>query len=161
MFGLTLACDHSTRNLIDFGKEPLKSSVKTSVKNKDNTTKIESRIQQRLLQLRKEYLISKQVYKAIRPTGSQRLHMYGFPKIHKKDVPLRPILSMTGSAQHQLAKWLTSLLQPVLQNLSSNCLSDSFTFVKEVRKFTFSPSSVFLVLLIFPVSSLMFRLLKP
>ena len=78
--------------------------------------------------------------------------MYGLPKIHKKDVPLRPILSMTGSAQHQLAKWLTSLLQPVLQNLSSNCLSDSFTFVKEVRKFTFSPSSVFLCS--FDISSL-------
>ena len=53
---------------------------------------------------------------------------------------LRLILSMTRLAQHQLAKWLTSLLQPFLQNL----FSDSFTFVKEVRKFTFSPSSVFL-----------------
>ena len=114
------------------------------VTNKDNTAKIESRIQRRLLQLRKECLISKQVYEAIRPTGSQRPRMYGLPKIHKKDVPLRPILSMTGSAQHQLAKWLTSLLQSVLQNLSSNCVSDSFTFIKEVRKFTFSPSSVFL-----------------
>ena len=51
---------------------------------------------------------------------------------------------MTGSAQYQLAKWLTSLLQPVFQNLSPNYGSDSFTFVKKVRKFTFSPSSVFL-----------------
>ena len=59
---------------------------------------------------------------------------------------------MTGSAQHQLAKWLTSLLQPVLQNLSSNYVSDFFTFVKEVRKFTFSPSSVFLCS--FDISSL-------
>ena len=57
------------------------------VTNKDNTAKIESRIQQRLLQLRKEYLISKQVYEAIRPTGSQRQRIYGLPKIHKKDVP--------------------------------------------------------------------------
>ena len=121
------------------------------VTNKDNTARIESRIQRRLLQLRKEYLISKQVYEAIRRTGSQRPRMYGLPKIHKKDVPLRPILSMTGSAQHQLAKWLTSLLQPVLQNLFSNCVSDSFTFVKEVRKFTFS-SSVFLCS--FDISSL-------
>ena len=115
------------------------------VTNKDDTAKIELRIQRRLLQLRKECLISKQVYEAIRPTSSQRPRMYtcSLPKIHKKDVPLRRILSMTGSAQHQLAKWLTSLLQTVLQNLSSNCVSDSFTFVKEVRKFTFSFSSVF------------------
>ena len=122
------------------------------VTNKDNTAKIESRIQRQLLQVRKECLISKQVYEAIRPTGSQRPRMYGLPKIHKKDVPLRPILSMTGLAQHQLAKWLTSLLQPVLQNLSSNCVSDSFTFEKKVRKFTFSPSTVFLCS--FDISSL-------
>ena len=38
------------------------------VTNKDNTTKIESRIQRRLLQLRKESLIFKQEYEAIRPT---------------------------------------------------------------------------------------------
>ena len=122
------------------------------VTNKDNTAKIESGTQRRLLQLRKECLISKQVYEAIRPTGSQRPRMHGLPKIHKKDVPLRPILSMTRSAQHQLAKWLTSLLQLVLQNLSSNCVSDSFTFVKKVRKFTFSPPSVFLCS--FDISSL-------
>ena len=74
------------------------------VTNKDNTAKIESRIQRRLLQLRKECFIFKQVYEAIRPTGSQQSRMYGLTKIHKRDVPLRPILSMTGSAQHQLAK---------------------------------------------------------
>ena len=39
--------------------------------------------------------------------------MYGLPKIHKQDVPLPSILSMTGSAQHQLAQWLTSVIDPV------------------------------------------------
>ena len=120
--------------------------------NNDNTARIESKIQRRLLQLKKESLISQSVYEAIRPTGSQRPRMYGLPKVHKKDVPLRPILSMTGSSQHQLAKWLTSLLQPVLLNLSSNCILDSFTFVNEVKNFTFSPSSVFLCS--FDISSL-------
>ena len=78
--------------------------------------------------------------------------MCGLSKIHKKDVLLHSILSTTGSARHQLAKWLTSLLQPVLQKLSPNCVSDSFTFVKKVRKFTFSSSSVFLCS--FDISSL-------
>ena len=58
---------------------------------------------------------------------------------------------MTGSVQHELAKWLTCLLQQVLQDLSANCVSDSFTLV-EVRNFTFSPSSVFLCS--FDISSL-------
>ena len=68
---------------------------------------------------------------------------------------------MTGSPQHQLAKWLTSLLQPVLQNLSSNCVSDFFTFVKEVKNLPFLLSLSFFVVLTFPVSSPMFHLLKP
>ena len=82
----------------------------------DNTTKIESQIQRRLLELKKKKnLIPARVYKAIRPTGSQRPRMYDLPKTHKKVVPLRLILSMTGSAQHQLEKWLTFPLDPVLQ----------------------------------------------
>ena len=135
------------------------SVIKSLLLTGDNTAKIELWIQQRLIQLRKESLISKQVHKAIRPTSSQRPRMYALPKIYKKEVPLRPILSMTGLAQIQLAKWLTSLLQPVLQILSSNCVSNSFTFVKEVRKFTFSPSSVFICS--FDILSPMFRFLKP
>jgi len=39
---------------------------------------------------------------------------------------------MTGSAQHELAKWLTCLLQPVLQDLSANRVSDSLTFVEVI-----------------------------
>ena len=79
------------------------------------TAKIELQIQRRLLELKKKNLILVRVYEAIRPMGSQRPRMYGLPKTHKNDVPLSPILSMTGSVQHQLAKWLTSVFNPVLQ----------------------------------------------
>ena len=58
----------------------------------------------------------------IRPTGLQRPRMHGLPKIHKQDVPLRSILSMTGSAQHQLAQWLTSVIDPVLSLYSTYCI---------------------------------------
>ena len=68
---------------------------------KDNTSNIESRIQRRLLQLPKNDLLPANLYDLIRPTGSQRPRMYGLSKTPKKDVPLRPTLSMTGSAQHQ------------------------------------------------------------
>ena len=42
-------------------------------------------------------------------------------------MPLRPILSLTGSAQHELAKYFCFLLQPVLTFYSSNCTRDFFT----------------------------------
>ena len=57
----------------------------------DNTAKIKAHIQRRLLQLKKEGLLPSKIYSRIRPTGSQRPRVYGFPKIHKQDVPLRPI----------------------------------------------------------------------
>ena len=81
---------------------------------KDNTSKIESLIQRRLLQLHKDDLLPANLYDLIRSTGSQRPRMYDLPKTHKKDLPLQPILSMIGSAQHQLAKYLSPLLEPVL-----------------------------------------------
>ena len=62
--------------------------------------------------------------------------MYGLPKVHKPNpIPLRPILSMVGSAQHEMARWLTKVLQPVLQQYSSHLIKDSFEFVNTLREF--------------------------
>ena len=67
------------------------------------------------------------------PLGSVRPRMYGLPKIHKPDVPLRPILSMRGSAQYDLSKWLCELLKPVEKYYGGRCVKDSFKFSEAVR----------------------------
>ena len=103
------------------------------VPSNDNSASIESRLQKRLLDLVKADFMPKWIYDAIRPTGSQNPPMYGFPKTHKEDTPLRPILSMTGTSHHELGKWLAGLLQPVLEQFSSHCTSDSFTFAKPCK----------------------------
>ena len=59
---------------------------------------------------------------------------------------------MTSSAQHQLAKYLSSLLQPVLSLYSSNCILDSFTVADIIKSSKLDPSSVFLCS--FDISSL-------
>ena len=59
---------------------------------------------------------------------------------------------MTGSAQHQLAKYLSSLLEPILTLYSSNCIRDSFTFADIIKTSNLDPSSVFLCS--FDISSL-------
>ena len=96
----------------------------------DNTAKVESKIQRQLLQLKKDGLLPPSVYKAIRPTGSQVPRLYGLLKTHKEDLPIRPILFMIGSAQQFLAKWLTSILDPVLLLYSTNYIQNSFTFAE-------------------------------
>lgn len=70
--------------------------------------------------------------------------MYGLPKVHKNNVPVRPILSMTGSAQHKLAKWLNTVLEPVRLLYSKHCLRDSFSFVQQIQSFDHQSKPVFL-----------------
>ena len=60
----------------------------------DDTYKIEAAIQQRLLSFKKNNKISDIDYNAIHPSGSYRPRLYGLPKVHKLNVPLRPILSI-------------------------------------------------------------------
>ena len=50
---------------------------------------------------------------------------------------------MTGLAQHQLAQWLTSVIDSVLSLNFTHCISNSFTFADKVKTFNF-PQSVFL-----------------
>ena len=115
-----------------------------SVNENDNIARIEGSIQRRLLALTKENMQAKSVYKHIRPSGSQRPRMYGISKTHKKDVPLRPILSMVSLAQHELAKFLSAILQPVLDLYCSNCTKDSFSFGQKVQQLEFNPDNSFL-----------------
>ena len=70
--------------------------------------------------------------------------MYGLPKIYKRNAPCRPILSMIGSAQHELAKFLAALLQPVLNRYSINCIQDSFIFTERIQKLNVNPNKCFL-----------------
>ena len=101
----------------------------------DNTASIKSRLHKRLLDLVQADFTPKWINDAIRPTGSQRPRMYGLPKTHKEGTPLRPMLSMTGSSHHELGKWLAGLLQPVLKQFSSHCISVLFTFAKSMQNF--------------------------
>lgn len=75
------------------------------------------------------------VYNLIRPAGSQHSPMYNLPGVHKEVTPLRAILSMMGSIQHELAKWLNELLQPY-SDLFSTCVPDSFGFSSFIRNST-------------------------
>ena len=49
-------------------------------------------------------------------------------------MPCHPILLMIGSAQHELAKFLATLFQPVLELYSTNCINDSFSFAKMIQQ---------------------------
>ena len=59
------------------------------------------KFQKFLARLEKPRAINPEVYHGIRPTAT--LTFYGLPKTHKDNSPLRPILSSTGSYNHECA----------------------------------------------------------
>ena len=63
----------------------------------------------------------------LRTVGSQPAKLYGLPKVHKKDISMRPVLSMVNTAQYTIAKYLDHLLKPLL--FSKYECKDSFEFV--------------------------------
>ena len=78
--------------------------------------------------------ISPLSFDSLKSIGSVRPRLYKLPKLHKHDLPLRPILSMIRSPQHKIEKYLNVLLEPVLQYFSRYIVKDHFTFVKDIKK---------------------------
>ncbi len=86
---------------------------------KDPTKKFERVTHQKLLDLMKIGELDKELYKKLNPTNSCLSCMYRLPKIHKDNVPLRPIISIIGSATYDLAKYLAKIISPLVGQTSS------------------------------------------
>ncbi|CAH8503985.1 unnamed protein product [Schistosoma curassoni] len=85
-------------------------------------------------ELLKKKMIDNSTYNDLKPRGSRLPHMYGLPKVHKHDVPLRPILSMINSPYHKVARWLAEKLEPVRRRFATYKLRDSFQFADRLNR---------------------------
>ena len=57
--------------------------------------------------------------------------MYGLPKIHKNNCPLRPIISAVGTYNYKLAKFLVEILSPLVRD-NEHILKGTFDYVNKV-----------------------------
>ena len=120
--------------LDDITNLPQFEKVLPKRKNEKNPTmKEEELIVDELKTLLKENKIKEKFFDDIKPTGSQPPRLYGLAKIHKQSVPLRPVLSMPGSAYYkigkQVADWL-SVVEECQINTSSQSISQSLKDIK-------------------------------
>ena len=76
------------------------------------------------------------VYHDITPSGSQPGKLYGLCKVHKAGNPLRPVISMIGTAEYNLAKYLDKFIKPNI-NVSYSVDSTS-AFMDGIQDFKFS-----------------------
>ena len=99
----------------------------------DNILKIEKKINAVFKRLVSSEELSQAIVDDLKPVGSMRPRLYGLPKLHKPDKPLRPILSMINSPQHGLAKFLNIMLEPVITYFSKFVVKDSFVVIQKIR----------------------------
>ncbi|XP_048001897.1 uncharacterized protein LOC125238587 [Leguminivora glycinivorella] len=67
--------------------------------------------------------------------------LYGLPKVHKTNVPLRPIVSQISSPTYDLAKHVGSVLQPLVGGTSS-FVKDSRHFIDILKEVTLEPDEI-------------------
>jgi hypothetical protein len=77
---------------------------------KDPAAEVERKVQ-KLLSKHKTVLPT-DVKHNLTPYHSKRPHLYGCPKVHKPNIPLRPIVSSIGSLCYALAGFLHKILSP-------------------------------------------------
>ena len=76
-------------------------------------------------------IILKDLVKNFYICGSQPAKLYGLPKVHKDNMPMRPVISTSGSATNKIAKLLDKLLKPLIPP-RFEC-KDTFEFVEKMN----------------------------
>ena len=77
------------------------------------TPALQRKLNNRLLTLKKTDKIDFRRYNRLRCSVPQPPKLYGLSKLHKPDIPIRPIVSFCGSPTCQLSKYLTNLPKPL------------------------------------------------
>ena len=96
------------------------------------TTRIEKQLSEAINSLYRKELISDSTFKRLNLQHSYPPQMYGLPKRHKENIPMRPIVAAIGSPTHELAKELTPILDGVL-NTDKLVRTPSCVFISLVQ----------------------------
>ena len=90
--------------------------------------KLQKGLNAKLLELKKRDLLSYNRYHRLRCSAQQLPKLYGLPKLHKPQTPMRPIVSFCESPTYQLSKHLAKTLKPLTgasdHKLNLNGVSD-------------------------------------
>ena len=101
--------------------------------------KYELKINDFLRKLKSNKTIDNLTYKSLYCSGTSLGTMYGLPKIHKENAPLRPILAAYNSPSYRIAKFLVPLLKPLTTNHYT--IKNSYDFQKSISNITLPQNS--------------------
>ncbi|NSX83481.1 hypothetical protein GOM44_03685, partial [Wolbachia endosymbiont of Atemnus politus] len=67
--------------------------------------------------------------------------IYGLPKIHKENIPIRPIVAYTNSPLYTLSKWLSNILSPI-QKFLNHVTTSSTDALEKIKQISISSETL-------------------
>ncbi|XP_072041390.1 uncharacterized protein [Amphiura filiformis] len=103
--------------------------------DKDPTQQYKTELKGILKDLKGESAIDQSLYYKLSPTACDKPKLYGLPKIHKKDAPLRPIVSSIGSVTNDIARFVADIISPLVGKSEHHVQNtqDSVDLVKDLH----------------------------
>ncbi len=99
---------------------------------RDPSKKLQRKLNDKLFQLHQANILNKPLYSRLSCSVAQTPKIYGLPKIHKENTPLRPIVSFCSSPTYELSKYLAKILKPLTEQ-SNHRLVNSETFITRMK----------------------------
>ena len=129
--GVALIIMHK-KDYIQKAEELLNTNTYKKI-TEDPTNKHKNRLVNILKNIKSEGGLSEETYKKLYPTGAVSPKFYGLPKVHKPGIPLRPIVSSTGTATYNTAKELARILKPLVGS-SIHHVQNTRDFVEQMKE---------------------------
>ena len=95
-------------------KNMLKDTNTYKKLKKDPTTKYKKELSEFIRELKQKEEINFALSRQLYPTTETPPKSYGLPKVHKPNMPLRPIVSSVGSITYDSAKCMAKVLSPLV-----------------------------------------------
>ena len=115
--------------------EELLQTFTYQILSTDPTNRHKNKLISLLKSIKAEGGISETTYRKLYPTGATKPKYYGLPKVHKKDIPLRPIVSSIGSVTYETAKELSRILKPLVGR-STHHVRNNQDFIQRIQEVT-------------------------
>lgn len=102
--------------------------------NGDPTKALETTINNKLLNLKKQKRLDKSLYTHLKASNSSCPVFYGLPKIHKPEIPIRPICDYRKSPVYKLGFYLNKIFKSMTQK-SNFSLHNTYQFASEIKNY--------------------------
>nr|VZI50406.1 unnamed protein product [Spirometra erinaceieuropaei] len=97
-----------------------------------------TRINKSLRNLKAKGAITPNDWFSMKPTDTATARFYGLPKVHKANVPLRPIVSLRGTPTYGLAKWMFGRLKFLAEG-SPTTVASAYQFLERIKHLRLEP----------------------